>query len=70
MEALLQMLVVQFPLVGLILALLGALVVIGQAVVVMTPSTDDDVAWEKIKAMPLIGALIAALVSFAPIQKK
>lgn len=54
----------------LILSGLGTLVVIGQAVVALTPSQSDDAAWEKIKAIPVLGQLIVALASFAPIQKK
>lgn len=53
-----------------VLMLLGALVVIAQTVVVLTPSQKDDEAWAKIKALPFVGNLIAALAARAPIQKK
>lgn len=60
----------QYPVVGSVLMGLGALVVVGQCVVVITPTKKDDEAWEKIKAFPIVGHLISALANFAPIQKK
>lgn len=69
-NAILQMLVTKFPWLMVIATVLGLLVVVGQAVVAITPTTKDDEAWAKIKAMPVIGAVINALVQFAPIQKK
>jgi hypothetical protein len=68
--AILEMLVAKFPIVGLVLSVLGALVVVGQVVVVATPSKEDDAAWEKIKSYPIIGPLVSALALFAPFQKK
>lgn len=59
-----------YPIAHVILVAVASLVVIGQVVVVMTPSTEDDAAWEKIKAYPVLGQLIAALAAFAPIHKK
>lgn len=53
-----------------ILMLLGALCVLAQAFVIITPSKSDDAAWEKIKSIPFVGGLISALVARAPIQKK
>lgn len=70
MDTVIQFLVVQFPVLGLILAGLGALVVTGQAIVLITPSKADDAAWEKLKAIPLVGQIVSVLVNFAPIQKK
>lgn len=69
-SAILTMLAVKFPIVALVLGVLGILVVAGQAIVVLTPSKSDDAAWEKIKAMPILGMLIAAIAEFAPIHKK
>jgi hypothetical protein len=68
--AMAQFLVLKFPVLGMVFALLGLLVVAGQALVLITPSTADDAAWEKIKAMPVIGQIISAVIAFAPIQKK
>lgn len=70
MDTVIQFLVVQFPVLGLILAGLGALVVTGQAIVLITPSKADDAAWEKLKGIPLVGQIVSVLVNFAPIQKK
>lgn len=69
-EQILAALVSAVPGLVSVLAILGSLVVIGQAVVVATPSKTDDAAWEKIKAIPLLGGLISAVAAFAPIQKK
>jgi hypothetical protein len=68
--SILALLVGKWPVVGLICSILGALVVVGQAVVAVTPSTADDAAWEKLKSIPVLGAVLAALANLAPIQKK
>jgi hypothetical protein len=68
--ALLNSLVSAVPGLSVILMALGTLVVIGQVIVVATPSKSDDEAWEKIKSVPLIGGIISALANFAPISKK
>jgi hypothetical protein len=68
--SLLQMLAGLHPAVPVAFAVLGILVVAGQAVVIMTPSVKDDEAWEKIKAIKVLGPMIAGLATFAPIQKK
>ncbi len=69
-DLLLQMLVAKFPIVGLVLAALGILVVVGAAVVALTPSKSDDAAYEKIMGIPILGPLLKALSAFSPIQKK
>lgn len=58
------------PVVVLVLMALGALVVGVMAVIKLTPSKADDEALEKIKAVPVIGALLAWLVGKAPVQEK
>ena len=56
---------------GMMIAMmLGTLVIVAQAVVVMTPSHKDDEAWEKILNIPVLGNLLKALSKLAPIQKK
>lgn len=70
MEAWIHDLLLKIPGALIILPVLGGLVVIGQAVVLATPSTNDDVAWEKLKAIPVLGVILSVLASFAPIQKK
>jgi NADH:ubiquinone oxidoreductase subunit 3 (subunit A) len=68
---LIQMLATQFPVVMFIAALLGSLVVMGQAIVLLTPSKKDD---EKVAAFvakhPWVGKAMLALTNFAVIQKK
>jgi len=58
------------PIVPIVLAGLGALVVVGQAYVAITPSEKDDAWFEKLEGIPLVGSLIKALKSFSPIQRK
>ena len=58
------------PLAAAIALVLGTLVVLGQVVVPLTPSTKDDDAWAKLLAVPVLGKVLLALVAFAPIQKK
>lgn len=65
-----QMLAGLHPAIPVVFAILGILVIVGQAVVVMTPSKKDDEAWEKIKAIPVLGGVLSGLANFAPIQKK
>lgn len=60
----------KFPVALMIFAALGTLVVLAQAVVIFTPSKADDVKWEAIKAKPILGSLLSALINFAVIQKK
>lgn len=63
-------LVAKVPVLGLVLSALGALVVVGQVVVVLTPSQSDDEAVAKVFQVPVLGSLLKALAAFAPIQKK
>lgn len=58
------------PLVVLVLMALGALLVAVMAVIKLTPSKADDAALEKIRSVPVVGALLAWLVGKAPVQEK
>lgn len=60
----------EYPLVIAILSGLGGLVVLGQAVVALTPSPSDDAWFNSLEEKPGIGHIIKFLKSFAPIQKK
>ncbi len=64
------LIVAKFPIAVFVLAAVGMLIVLAQAIVVLTPSQADDAAWEKIKAIPFLGSFIAWAASKAPIQKK
>lgn len=57
------------PWMPIVLMILGALVVAGGVVVSVTPSTEDDAAWEKLMNVPILGSVLKALASFSPIQK-
>ena len=68
--AILMGLIVKFPVLGMVLAALGALVVLGQAYIALTPSQDDDAWYAKVESIPYVGAILKALKAFAPIQRK
>lgn len=63
-------LIEQFPIVGTILVVLGALVVIGQFIIALTPTRKDDEILESLKKKPFYGLVIDFLASFAPFAKK
>lgn len=58
------------PLLGASLALLGSLVVFGQALVAATPTDKDDAFLRRLEGKPLVGSLLKMLKSFAPKNKK
>lgn len=58
------------PIVPFVLMGLGSVVIIGQIIVAMTPSPDDDAWLVKVYDIPILGPLLKALAAFAPIQKK
>jgi hypothetical protein len=60
----------QYQLVHNILIALGALVVLGQAYVAITPSQSDDAWFAKLESIPLVGYILKGILSFAPIQRK
>lgn len=70
MEQLILDLLNKIPGALIVLPILGSLVVLGQVVVALTPSKADDAAWEKIKAVPVLGLILSIIANFAPIQKK
>ena len=72
MEALKPMIMdfmLKYPILSWILMGLGALVVLAQIVVSLTPTKDDDAFVAKVKGWPVVGGLITLLESFAPLQK-
>lgn len=66
----LDYLVANVPYAVLGLSILGSLVVIGQGVVVVTPSQSDDAWLEKLKQHKILGPVLILLAKFAPFQKK
>lgn len=58
------------PVALLVASILGTLVVLGQAIVILTPSKSDDEAWANLMAIPVLGSVLSALANFAVIQKK
>lgn len=70
MESVFVMLSGLHPTIPLVLAALGGLVILGQAYVAITPTQSDDAWFAKLEAAPLVGPVLVALKSFAPIQRK
>lgn len=70
MEVFLIDLVAKMPALALIIGALGSLVVVGQAVVIITPSKKDDEILDKLEKHSILGSILNVLKSFAPIQKK
>lgn len=70
MEQFLEMLAGLHPAIPVVLAVLGSLVLLGQAYVAITPSQDDDAWFAKLEAVPVLGTLLKALKAFAPVQRK
>jgi hypothetical protein len=70
MEVILQMIVAKVPVAGAVLMALGGLVVVAQVYIALSPSKDDDALLQKAEGVPVLGALLKALKSFAPIQRK
>ena len=62
-------LLLQFPTIAKILAILGSLVVIGQLVVAATPSKNDDSKLAELKRRRGFKQLFSFLESFSPLQK-
>ena len=60
----------RFPVVGVVLMCLGALVMLAQFVVMLTKTKKDDEVLEKIEGNSIGKAILDLLKSFAPFQKK
>lgn len=70
MEAFILDLLMKVPGAAVVLPVAGLLVFVAQALVIITPSKSDDAAWDKLKAVPVLGVVLSLLLNFAPIQKK
>lgn len=69
MEEILNQLLIKIPWLIYLLTGIGALVVIVQAYIAITPTQKDDVWWAKIESIPFIGMLIQFFLRFAPFQR-
>lgn len=65
-QSVLAQAIAKFPMISLVVAVLGLLVVVAQVVVSMTPGKTDDEILAKLKSVPVLGALLKVLASFAP----
>lgn len=53
-----------------VLMALGALCVVGLAIVKISPTQDDDAFVDKMLAVPVLGSFLQFLIAFSPIQRK
>lgn len=54
----------------LIIGFLGLLVVMGTAVIAMTPTKNDDAWLSKLYDVPVLGFVLKVLAAFSPLDKK
>lgn len=54
----------------LILGCLGLLVVVGSAVIAITPTKNDDAFLAKLYDVPVLGLILKVLAAFSPLDKK
>jgi len=69
-QMIIDLLVSKVPGALLGLTVLGSLVVLGQVVVALTPSPDDDAKLASVFTIPVLGPLLLLVSKFAPFQKK
>lgn len=68
--AILDTLVGLVPVLKTVLVVLGSLVVVATVLVKITPSQEDDALLVKLKAVPILGALLTALEKFSVLSRK
>ena len=64
-----DLLIVKFPVLGTILAVVGLLPFLAQIIVSLTPSKEDDLKLEKFKKHSIVKVLWSFFLSFAPFKK-
>lgn len=69
-EALVLNLIAKFPKLGTVLIVLGSIIVIGKAIIDMTPTREDDEWYEVINNHPIVGRLVMFISKLAPIQPR
>lgn len=69
-DLILNFLVSLHPTVRLVLEWVALVAVVLVGVVALSPWKGDDAALEQVKKMPVVGALVAALLKFSPIKPK
>ena len=69
-ESVLEFLKNAAPWVEYVLMGLGSAIVVAEVVVLLTPSSSDNEAWAKIKAIPVLGSFISAITKFSVIASK
>lgn len=69
-NAALDWLVSLWPVAKVALIVMGSLVVVASTIIKLTPNQDDDALWVKLKAVPVLGALLTALERFSVLSRK
>lgn len=69
-NASLDWLVSLWPVAKVALIVVGSLVVVASTIVKLTPNQDDDALLAKLKAVPVLGALLVALERFSVFSRK
>lgn len=67
-EALLQMAAQVLPVLTSVFAAIGLILVIALGMIRLTPTKKDDEVLDKVRSVPILGGLIAALMKRAPIK--
>jgi hypothetical protein len=70
MEMFLDGLIIQYPVAMKIASILGLIMVVAQAVVLLTPSKKDNEFIAKVFAVPMLGAALKHLIKYAPFNEK
>ena len=68
--AILEWLKTMVPVAGVVLQVMGSCVIVASVIVKATESKSDDEAFAKLKAIPILGALIIALERFSLFDRK
>lgn len=69
MELFLLDIISKYPIVLVVLTVLGLIVVLAQAIVAITPGKSDDEFLAKLESNAIAKKILDILISFAPIQK-
>ena len=69
-DVILNFLVGLHPVLPTVLGWVGFVAVVFIGVVSLSPWKGDDEALAKVKAMPVVGSILAALIKFSPFKPK
>ena len=70
LDGIMEWIMANVPVAGYIIMALGALVVLGQMYIAITPTQKDDIWYASLEEKPVIGWILKQLAKFAPIGRK